>query len=97
MVIVTAKVTASPGRRDEFVALAQDCIAATRREDGCISYELYASTENPDDLLYFERWASQEAVERHGTSAHMAAFRKKRADAGLQVGNGEVAVYTVAD
>ncbi|MCD8349385.1 MAG: antibiotic biosynthesis monooxygenase [Planctomycetaceae bacterium] len=97
MVIVTAKVTASPGKRDDFVKLAQDCIASTRNEAGCISYELYASTEHPDKLMYFERYTNQEALDSHGKSAHMAKFRKEKADAGLQVGDGELAVYTAAD
>ncbi len=97
MLIVTAKVTASAGRRDEFVQAAQPCIAATRKEEGCVFYELYAATDNPDMLMYYEKWISREALAQHMESEHMKAFARVKEERGLQTGELVVAIFDVAD
>ncbi|MCD8138764.1 MAG: antibiotic biosynthesis monooxygenase [Planctomycetaceae bacterium] len=96
MVIVSAKATATPGKRDAFIKAAQESIAATRKEEGCICYELYASTEHPDKLMYYEQWTSREALDNHLKSAHMIKFGQDKIDNALQVGDVDVAVFTTA-
>ncbi len=97
MVIVSAKATAAPGKRDAFIKAAQESIAATRKEDGCICYELYASTEHPDKLMYYEQWASRDALDKHSKSAHMAKFAQDKKDNALQAGEVDVAIFTTVD
>lgn len=97
MVIVSAKVTAAPGKRDEFIRTAQESIAATRKENGCICYELYASTEHPDKVMYYEQWAGREALDNHMKSTHMAKFAQEKLDGGLQVGDTAVAIFQTSD
>lgn len=96
MVIVEAKITVQPGQRNAFIEAAQPCIAATRQEDGCILYELYASTESEDKLLYYEHWRDQAALDKHLASGHMKAFANVKMERNLQKGNSEVTVYPVA-
>lgn len=95
MLIVSAKITAAPGKRNAFIKAAQPCIEATRREDGCFLYELYASTEHPDKVMFFERWASQEILDRHMATPHMAAFAKAQEEQGLKVGEMDLGIYVV--
>ena len=74
MIIVAATLKAKPGKRDEVIALAQDCIAATRQEKGCISYTLYSSTEDDVTLFFFEQWENPECLINHSGSAHFKSF-----------------------
>ncbi len=97
MLIVSAKVTASAGKRDAFVQAAQPCIAATRKEQGCVFYELYASTDNPDTLMYFEKWTSRDALAKHMEAEHMKAFASVKEERGLQIGDTEVAIFDVGE
>ena len=97
MIIVSAKILAAPGKRDEFIRAAQECIAATRKEAGCLRYELYASTDDPDRLMYYEQWASREALDSHIKSAHLVKFGQERKERGLQIGDSEVAIFQTAD
>lgn len=97
MIIVSAKITAAPGKRDAFIQAAQPCIAATRKEDGCLLYELYASTEHPDKVMYFERWASREALDKHLASPHMAEFGKVKDAQKLQVGDMDLGIYNATE
>jgi quinol monooxygenase YgiN len=97
MIIVSAKVTASAGKRDAFIQAAQPCIAATRKETGCILYELYASTEDADKLMYFEKWTNRDVLDKHMQSEHMKAFARVKEERGLQTGDLDVGIYDVAE
>ena len=63
MILVKATITAKPGDRDKIISRSQDVIGPTRSELGCISYELFASTEDKDVLIMFEQWENREVLE----------------------------------
>ncbi|OPX57556.1 MAG: autoinducer-2 (AI-2) modifying protein LsrG [Methanobacterium sp. PtaB.Bin024] len=74
MIIVAAAITGKPGKRDELISKSQDVIKSTRQEQGNISYELLASTEDENVLLMFEKWESKEALDTHMQTEHFKAF-----------------------
>jgi quinol monooxygenase YgiN len=74
VIIVTATITAKPGKRDELISKSQDLIKSTRSEPGCISYNLYASTENEDALVMIEQWENKEVLDTHMQTDHFKAF-----------------------
>ncbi len=74
MIIVNATITAKPGKRDEIISKSQDLIKSTRSEPGCISYNLYASTENEDALIMIEQWENKEVLDTHMQTDHFKAF-----------------------
>ena len=76
MIFVVATLTCAPEKRDELMAAAQPCITATRRESGCISYDLNASSTDPGTAVFVERWQSREALQRHFGQPHMAVWRE---------------------
>lgn len=45
MIIINAKFTIKEAKRAEFLEEATQLIEATRKEDGCLSYQLYESTD----------------------------------------------------
>jgi|BarGraNGADG00312_2_1021985.scaffolds.fasta_scaffold03992_5 quinol monooxygenase YgiN len=74
MIIVKATITAKPGDRDKIISISQDVIGPTRSELGCISYELFASTQDKDVLVMFEQWKNREVLETHMQTEHFKAF-----------------------
>jgi quinol monooxygenase YgiN len=74
MIIVKATITAKPGDRDKIISRSQDLIGPTRSELGCISYGLFASTEDKDVLVMFEQWENREVLETHMQAEHFKAF-----------------------
>jgi quinol monooxygenase YgiN len=78
MLVVLARFNAKKGERDKVVKLARECIEITRKEAGCISYEMFAATENDTGLIFVERWESKEALKVHLKSEHLAKFSKER-------------------
>ncbi len=76
MIIVSAKIIAKNGDRDKIISKAQDVIKYTRQEPGCISHDLYASTEDENVLIMFEKWKNQDELNSHMQTEHFKAFGK---------------------
>ena len=56
---VVARVVARPGKEDELRALLRGLIEPTRREPGCVTYELLQNTADPTDFTFVEEWSSE--------------------------------------
>ena len=77
MVTVVAEMVAKPGREAEVTDELLRMVDATRKEDGCVQYDLHVSNEHAGNFVFYENWATQEALERHAASAHLKAFGVK--------------------
>ena len=51
---VVARIVARPGRVEELCALLRGLIEPTRREPGCVTYELLQNTPDPTDFTFVE-------------------------------------------
>lgn len=76
MLYVIATASVKPDRRDAFKQGAAACIAETRKEDGCLLYDLHESTTDPTRFVFVENWNSREALAAHARSAHLKEWRK---------------------
>ncbi len=65
-VVVVATITPKPEYRDEVIAAMQQAVPLVHAEDGC---ELYALHTDDEHLVMVERWATREALKKHGTEA----------------------------
>lgn len=74
---VVARLVARP----EAVAAAKEALAGllapTRREAGCIRYELFQNREDSTDFTFTEEWADDASLDAHLGSAHLAAVRAR--------------------
>lgn len=75
MIYVLATLVVKGEKRGDFLENARDVIAATRREPGCVSYDLTSSITEPNMFVFVERWDSREALAAHAASAHVAHWR----------------------
>lgn len=76
MIIVIARLVIHPGSIPQLREPARLCIEETRKEEGCIAYDLFESTTEPDCLVFVERWETREALSRHARTPHIAAWRE---------------------
>ncbi|MTE02213.1 antibiotic biosynthesis monooxygenase [Paracoccus sp. YIM 132242] len=63
-----------PGTRDAILARAPEVQAATRAEPGCIGYDFYTCTDDPDRLVFVESWRDKAAHDFHMAQEHTKAF-----------------------
>jgi quinol monooxygenase YgiN len=75
VIYVVATLRAHPGKLAKALEAAKACIAETRKEDGCISYDLHQSIGDAQALVFVERWSSRDALDKHFKTPHLAAWR----------------------
>ena len=73
-VIVIARAQVRPDSRTKFIAAAQDCIQATRRENGCLAYDMHESLTQPGHFVSIESWEERKHVDSHMQQPHLQAF-----------------------
>lgn len=97
MLIIAAKITVKPKTQEAFVQATRSLIAETRKEKGNLSYNLYASTENSVDFMFYENWADKDAFDAHLTTAHYNAFGKYLEESGCLASPIDLKVHVVED
>jgi quinol monooxygenase YgiN len=95
MIVVVGRVSTDAERRDELMRAGQAVAAASREEAGCINYRLYVDTESADDFVFVEEWESDEALQAHFKTAHIAQFMSALPP--LLAGAPDVRFHTVAN
>jgi quinol monooxygenase YgiN len=53
-------------------------VGPTRKEDGCLTYDLHRSAEGPSAFLLDEVWASREAHSRHTGTPHFLRWNARK-------------------
>lgn len=91
--IVNGTITIDPSRRDHLIQAAIVMQEASNREPGCLHYVFTADLVRSDVIHIAEKWASQQALDEHFATPHMADFG--RAIAGVVTG-ASVVKYEVA-
>ncbi|MNW27615.1 putative monooxygenase YcnE [compost metagenome] len=94
MLIIHAHMQIKPEQEQQFLAAAQPLVAASRLEEGNISYELTKSTEQEYRYTMVELWKDEAATAAHNSSEHFQAFVKiapefMAAPMDLQIFSGE--------
>lgn len=77
MIIIHAHLQVKPDQEQAFLQEAKTLLAATRAEEGNISYDLMKSTEQDGHYTMVEIWKDVEATAIHNTSEHFTAFTQK--------------------
>ncbi len=75
MIYILATLTIKPGSLEEVLSLATPCIEGTRKEAGCISYDLHRSLTDENTLIFVERWTDMDAIKAHFVEPHLVAWR----------------------
>lgn len=71
---VIATFEARPGKEAELRAALMGLVAPTRKEVGCINYDLHTSTETPAKFLFHENWTGKPALDAHMQTRHIQAL-----------------------
>ncbi|WP_250459291.1 putative quinol monooxygenase [Microbulbifer litoralis] len=82
---LVAFIRARTGREEELGRRLQALVEPTRREAGCINYDLHRSGEDPALWMLYENWHSQDDLDRHFETPYLRDFLE-RADEVLAEG-----------
>lgn len=76
MIYLIATLHIKPGSLPTIMEAVAPCIEATRKETGCISYDLVQSLTDENTLMFVERWTDKEALNAHFHEPHLIAWRE---------------------
>ena len=95
MLIIAGTFTIEAEHRATMLEAVAPMVAATRAEDGCQAYVFSADPDDPSQVLLYELWDSQAALNAHFASAHMAEWQAKATD--LPITGRDIAKYTISE
>jgi len=93
-VLIAGTVRVPPEKLAAFRPHMDRMLAASRAEDGCITYSYAVDVQDPGLIRVFEAWRDQAAIEAHFTASHMAEWRAAGAEFG--VSDRRLSLYEVA-
>jgi quinol monooxygenase YgiN len=76
-IILTAMVKAKPGQEEAVKEVLMALVAPTRKESGCLGYNLHQSKSDKCQFMFYEQWASKAAFDAHGKMPYMKALGGK--------------------
>jgi quinol monooxygenase YgiN len=76
MIYVVATTQMKPESREDYIKGHKACIAETRKEKGCLSYEGHTSVNDPNLYVVVERWETRDDLSAHAKAPHMKVWRE---------------------
>jgi quinol monooxygenase YgiN len=73
---IIAKLKAKPETVEQLAELAMKLVQPTRSESGCLNYDLHRDLDDPTSFYFYENWISQEALDAHFQTPHIAEALK---------------------
>lgn len=80
LLTVFAEIVAKPGKEEDVRKHLLAFVDPTRKEKGCVQYDLHVSNDEPGRFFFYENWDSAEDLDAHAESAHISAFRSISSD-----------------
>ncbi|WP_313375420.1 putative quinol monooxygenase [Chishuiella sp.] len=71
MLQVIAKSIAKDDKIEETKKALEALVNPTRKEDGCIKYELFQDIDHPEVFVFSEEWESKTKLEVHLKQPHL--------------------------
>ncbi|MEA1956097.1 MAG: putative quinol monooxygenase [Campylobacterota bacterium] len=74
---ITKRVTfiAKDGCEAKMKELLAAMVEPSKKEDGCIFYEIFQYEKNPQKFMAYESWRDESALDGHKASAHYAVYK----------------------
>ncbi|MBX9690645.1 MAG: antibiotic biosynthesis monooxygenase [Candidatus Obscuribacterales bacterium] len=77
-VTVVARLKAKAGLEEQVKQELLKMVEATRKEKGCLNYDLHVDNSDPQTFLFYENWVSRMALEDHFQTEHFLNLRSKQ-------------------
>lgn len=88
-------VQAKPGQEAKVESTFAPCVKASRKDKGCIQYDLHSDPDKPRTYVLIEKWQNLADLEKHLQAAHTQKLLKDLPD--LLEGPPEVRVLRAVD
>jgi quinol monooxygenase YgiN len=73
-VVVVGIVQAKEGKADQLRQLILGSVASTHADEGCLTYAVHVSSDDPSLFVLVERWEDRTLLDRHLAKPEMGAL-----------------------
>ena len=81
---IIARIQAAPGQADALETEMRQLVADTRKEPGCLRYDLTRGTEDRELFVFIEEWESHAHWRQHMEGEAIRSYRAR-------IGEGKIA------
>ena len=74
---IVARIEARQGKVDQVKAALLKLIGPTRKEAGCLQYDLHQDNETPEVFVFYENWESRALWQIHMNNIHLKAYMEE--------------------
>ncbi|KAL7577376.1 hypothetical protein ACA910_002104 [Epithemia clementina (nom. ined.)] len=79
---VIVKATVEPDRMAEFLSMIETNAKETRKEPGCIRFDVLRSQESPNEFFFYELYKNEAAIDYHKKQPHYNLWADFKASGG---------------
>ncbi len=77
MKVLAVTIKIRKNKVDEAKRFFKTFVGPSRAEKGCIQYDLFQSSEDPQIFYFFEKWESDLAFEEHSSQSFLKDFKNR--------------------
>ncbi|MDN4524508.1 putative quinol monooxygenase [Fictibacillus fluitans] len=74
-IAVPAELKAKSGKEQQTLDVLLEVMRHSRKEEGCLLYNLHQAQDDPQTFMLYELWSDQQSIDRHIETAHYKAYR----------------------
>ena len=82
MIAVIAKIPVVPEKKQQALEVIRNLMKEVANEEGTLFYSVNVSDQDPNTLVFIERYKDMEAVSAHSSTPHFKEFMSKVAEFG---------------
>ncbi|MCP4337779.1 MAG: antibiotic biosynthesis monooxygenase [Desulfobulbaceae bacterium] len=76
VLIIVARIKAKKNNATLVETELLKLVEPTRKEEGCLQYDLHQDNQCPELFLLYEKWETKDLWLQHRVNEHMVRFRK---------------------
>lgn len=73
-VTVISRLKAKPGKEAQLKSELLKLVAPSRKDPGCLNYDLHIGATDPAEFVFYENWTSKALLDAHLATPHLKAF-----------------------
>jgi len=78
--LLVVHIQVKKGEEKAFLEAAKPCVEATRKEKGCVAYDVHQDSEDSTKFVFVEKWKSVKDLAAHFKEEHLQKFVGKLPD-----------------
>ena len=90
MIVLAVTWKAQPGRESEVMELFRKLTAESRKEPGCLMYQVHRQQKDPSRFFVYEQYRDEQALQSHRNTPHFLEYARKQLPAIAERIEGEL-------